>query len=190
MATLAELLALLPDNDTGDIDAADLRTIVTELWNQGVAPSIANSAAIAADQAQAQAAYVALDTRISELEGNTSPPTLNATGHWQVNVQAGATPGGQQFTSDSGNLGTATTWLRFTKFDQSNDDFTPALMQAVSVYTQHQTNAANWVRFEVTGAATDAGSYVEIPVHRINSAGSVDAAAWQAAIVVLEVPYS
>lgn len=29
--TLEELLALLPDNDTGDIDAADLRTIVTEL---------------------------------------------------------------------------------------------------------------------------------------------------------------
>jgi hypothetical protein len=31
--TLAELLALLPDNTTGDIDAADLRTIVTELYN-------------------------------------------------------------------------------------------------------------------------------------------------------------
>lgn len=29
--TLAEMLALLPDNDTGEIDAADLRTIVTEL---------------------------------------------------------------------------------------------------------------------------------------------------------------
>lgn len=31
--TLDELLALLADNDTGDIDAADLRTCVTELWN-------------------------------------------------------------------------------------------------------------------------------------------------------------
>lgn len=30
--TLDELLALLPDNTTGDISAADLRTVVTELW--------------------------------------------------------------------------------------------------------------------------------------------------------------
>jgi hypothetical protein len=30
--TLDELLALLPDNDTGDISAADLRTIVTDLY--------------------------------------------------------------------------------------------------------------------------------------------------------------
>jgi hypothetical protein len=32
--TLQELLDLLPDNDTGDIGADDLRAIVTELWNQ------------------------------------------------------------------------------------------------------------------------------------------------------------
>jgi hypothetical protein len=30
--TLDDLLALLPDNDTGAIDAADLRTAVTALW--------------------------------------------------------------------------------------------------------------------------------------------------------------
>jgi len=30
--TLAQLLALLPDNNTGAIDADDLRTITTELW--------------------------------------------------------------------------------------------------------------------------------------------------------------
>jgi hypothetical protein len=34
MSTLDELLALLPDNTTGKIDAADLRTIVTELWDR------------------------------------------------------------------------------------------------------------------------------------------------------------
>ncbi len=32
--TLDEILALLPDNTTGAIDAADLRTAVTELWNK------------------------------------------------------------------------------------------------------------------------------------------------------------
>lgn len=32
MATLEEMLALLPDNITGEISAGDLRTIVTNLW--------------------------------------------------------------------------------------------------------------------------------------------------------------
>ena len=34
MTTLDDLLVLLPDNDTGAIRAADLRTIVTALWNR------------------------------------------------------------------------------------------------------------------------------------------------------------
>jgi hypothetical protein len=34
VTTLDDLLALLPDNDTGEITASDLRTIVTELWHQ------------------------------------------------------------------------------------------------------------------------------------------------------------
>jgi hypothetical protein len=33
VTTLNELLALFPDNDTGDIGADDLRTAVTELWS-------------------------------------------------------------------------------------------------------------------------------------------------------------
>lgn len=32
--TLDDLLALLPDNSSGQISAADLRTVVTELWAQ------------------------------------------------------------------------------------------------------------------------------------------------------------
>lgn len=38
MASLDELLALLPDNDAGAIDASDLRAIVTDLFGRsGVA---------------------------------------------------------------------------------------------------------------------------------------------------------
>jgi hypothetical protein len=37
---LSELLALLPDNATGDITPADLRTIVTELYNDANPPFI------------------------------------------------------------------------------------------------------------------------------------------------------
>lgn len=34
MTTLDELLALLPDNTSGEISAADLRTVTSELWYQ------------------------------------------------------------------------------------------------------------------------------------------------------------
>lgn len=34
MATLAEILDLLPDNDTGEISAADVRAAVTALWHR------------------------------------------------------------------------------------------------------------------------------------------------------------
>lgn len=36
--TLPELLALLPDNTVGDIGADDLRTIITELYNDAMVP--------------------------------------------------------------------------------------------------------------------------------------------------------
>jgi hypothetical protein len=45
--TLEELLALLPDNTTGDIDAADLRTIVTELHTLASAPPAGDSNTVA-----------------------------------------------------------------------------------------------------------------------------------------------
>ncbi len=34
MATLAEVLALLPDNTSGDISAADMRQVVTDIWGR------------------------------------------------------------------------------------------------------------------------------------------------------------
>lgn len=34
MATLEELLALMPDNTTGEISAADMRTVVTGVWDE------------------------------------------------------------------------------------------------------------------------------------------------------------
>ena len=34
MATLEELLALMPDNDNGEISAADMRTVITGVWDE------------------------------------------------------------------------------------------------------------------------------------------------------------
>jgi len=57
--TLAELLALLPDNDTGEISASDMRTIITELFN--------DTAQVASDLAAMTDDVTDLGTQVSGL---------------------------------------------------------------------------------------------------------------------------
>lgn len=161
---LDDLLALLPDNNTGAIDAVDLRTIVTELWNRG---------------AGIEARVATLET-----EGANTQPVV--TGRWQTNPQAGATPGGMQVTAESGEWALAT-WLRFAKTDQNNNDLTTVLMNATQIYGQQQSDSSNWGRWTVDGDITDGGSYVEIPVGDYRGGGSIATAGWQHAIMAFEV---
>lgn len=178
MTTLDDLLALLPDNDTGEIDAADLRTIVTAIWGEA-----------ATGFAVSQSGYQSLDARLIALETNPESPTVTVSGRWQINNQAGATPGGQQVTCNDGAFGDATTWLRFATQSQQNVDMTYALSTCISIYMQQESNANAWVRFEVIGTATINAGYVQIPVDRV-SGTETSGAAWQAAVCVFEVPYA
>lgn len=57
MATLAELLALLPDNTTGEISAADLRAVITGVWDEAATATAA-----------LQGEVTALDARVDALE--------------------------------------------------------------------------------------------------------------------------
>lgn len=62
--TLEELLALLPDNGTGEISAADMRTIVTELYSYTTTVQTAlNDGAVQTGQAISD-----LDDRVTALE--------------------------------------------------------------------------------------------------------------------------
>lgn len=162
--TLDELLALLPDNTTGEIDAADLRTIVTELWSQGA-------------DIEARVAFI-------EAEGGSGGTAPSVTGVWQI--AAGGTPGGQQVASDTDDFST-TTSLRFDSFDQSNTDMTTVLNNAVSIFAQQQSDAGNWARYTVSGEPTVNGSYVEVPVTVDDFGGVPGAAAWQTAIFVISL---
>jgi hypothetical protein len=60
MATLDELLALLPDNTTGEIAPVDLRTIVTELWAQATTNPYVNSVSQGPFTLPVAAAFTAL----------------------------------------------------------------------------------------------------------------------------------
>lgn len=76
MATLAELLALLPDNTTGEIDAADMRMIVTELWNQAPIDSVVfNTAATPGVHTPGTLRWDA-DTGVLEFDGEVADTTL------------------------------------------------------------------------------------------------------------------
>src|SRR5215204_1236659 len=82
--TLEELLALLPDNDTGAIDAADLRTVVTELWQVANTQALmfvydyATSAAPTAGKVNIEWALSATELNVSEQtgEGGMLPTAL------------------------------------------------------------------------------------------------------------------
>jgi hypothetical protein len=67
--TLDELLALLPDNNTGAIDAADLRTIVTDLFTKAGAAA-AGVVSVAGDVS-------ALASRVTGVEGGLSTVNQN-----------------------------------------------------------------------------------------------------------------
>ena len=172
MATLDELLALLPDNDTGAIDAADLREVITGVWNEGATAGAALHAELAA-----LADYV---QTIQPGGGDTR----TVTGIWQINPQNGA-PGSRQMSADEGGFAT-TPALNFYKLDQSNTDFTLPLMSATSLVGQQQSDSTHWIRWVVNGDALDMGAYVQVPVV-VDSSSPVlsDAALWQNAVVAL-----
>jgi hypothetical protein len=163
VVTLEEMLALLPDNDIGAIDASDLRQIVAGLWDLNA-------------QLEARLALLATGT------GGASHPSV--TGTWQVNPSAGAVPGGKQFTTNTGLVSTAA-WIRFDQFDLSDTDMGQSLLTADSIFMQQKSNSANWARLTVSGAAVDAGSYIQVPVSGFEGAGSIIPAAWQTATVAL-----
>lgn len=75
MTVLDDLLALLPDNTAGEISAADMREIVTELWNYTVSvQAMVNTLVVTTvptvqdGVAAATAAITDLDTRVTALE--------------------------------------------------------------------------------------------------------------------------
>lgn len=177
MTTLDELLALLPDNNTGAIDAADLRTIVTALW--GETATLASVVETLGEETSE------LGGRIAALEsrsGGGGGPSIS--GVWQVNPTPGAVPQSMQVTSDNGTITTETTWVRFWKFDKSNTDLSAALLAAESLYGQQQANGANWAKATVTGAQ-DNGQWVELAVD-VTGSGGTGSAGWQTAVVVLQ----
>jgi hypothetical protein len=67
-ATLADLLALLPDNRSGEISAADLREVVTGLWEYTAQVQAALSDVVVTGLPAAQQAIGDLDARVTALE--------------------------------------------------------------------------------------------------------------------------
>jgi len=109
---------------------------------------------------------------------------LTVVGRWQTNTQVGASPGGMQVTSDTGNFRQAT-WLRFAKFDQTSTEMTEMLAKATHLVVQHQNDSTMWVHETVTGPVVVESGYIQVPVH-CDSYGKVGVA-WQNVIVTMTV---
>src|SRR5262245_60262982 len=107
--TLDELLALLPDNTTGEIDAADLRTIVTELFNKTAAVQTeadANSASIVNVEGAVGDWAATTNARIDALEAQSN--THSIAGVYRLTATPGADPNDGNLSTDTGALNTAT----------------------------------------------------------------------------------
>jgi hypothetical protein len=177
--TLQELLALLPDNTTGDIGADDLRTIVTELFNTGAAT---------ADQVSEDIEEITeINTRLDALEaasGGSGVDTVTVQGRWQYNPQAGA-PGGAQMTTDTGDPLTVTA-LRFAPHDHDDRDFTTNIENLTAgdvIYVQGWQVSGSRASFDVTGDGVATGGYLEVPVTRRTGSGD-SSATWQDVAVI------
>jgi hypothetical protein len=109
---------------------------------------------------------------------------FSTVGRWQTNTQVGATPGGMQVTSDTGNFRDAT-WLRFAKIDQTNTEMSEMLKDATMLIVQHQHDSTMWVHMEVTGQVSVQGDYVQVPVNCIGA--GVPGQAWQNVVVTMTV---
>jgi hypothetical protein len=161
--TLEELLALLPDNTTGAIDAEDLRVIVAELYTQ----------------------WASNEARITAVEA--SGGEISADGVWQFNPIAGAVPQSMQLSVDVIPI-TDASWVRFWPVDLNNQDMRNFITTAKKVYTQQENDGANWAYYNVTGPATDNGTYVQLPIELISSSGSSTTSQWQRVLIVLTMP--
>lgn len=163
MATLDDLLALLPDNSSGAIDADDLRTIVSELWG-GTA---------------------SLEARLIALEASTGE--ISYDGIWQFNPQVGAVPQAMQVSLNT-DLIIDATWARYWKTDLTNQDMSNFIETATKIYVQAETDSANWAYYDVTGPAVDNGSWIEVPIAVKTFQGSSASSEWQRVLTVFTMP--
>jgi hypothetical protein len=182
VTTLQDLLGLLPDNTSGDISAADMRSVVTELWNRITSEADDQQVINSALSSEIQD----LDARIAALETMDGSSNPLVTGRWQINPQAGVVPGGQQMTSETGIPATSG-WFRFANFEQGNTDLSSVLLKSTRLMVQQQMNSENWCVVEVVpGSQSINGSYTQVGITGFRGGGSIESAQWQAAVVAIE----
>jgi len=159
---LDELLALFPDNTTGDISAADMRQAMTLLAGN----MLTNSA------------------RITAVERETPTLGISVSGLWQLYPEVNGVPGNEQATCDTGSFGTATV-LNLNNIAQGGTNWRNNLLGAASIYAQQQTNPDNWIKYTVRATPTDHGTWVAIPVTVADGHGVAGTGLWNYGVFVI-----
>lgn len=167
--TLDEMLALLPDNTTGAISAADIRTIVTELFNY---------------TAEVEARVGAIET--GSTGGGGGSDTISVAARWQIQNVPDFHPADGQVGCDTGSFSTASV-LRFGRFDKASQDMLTVLLAATAIYGQQWDVAGNWISWDVSGTPTLVNNYIEVPVTFLKGAGTVLSAGWHDGLFVISV---
>lgn len=205
--TLEELLALLPDNNTGAIDAADLRTIVTELYTR----DDTNAAAADGRLDALEAGTAALDGRLDQAEANitTLQSDLNALeatvainsdrlddlelagdGYAQVFSYLWVTtanPAAGKVTVNAWSMSASLLQISETTDDGQNLTF--AVMDGASraQITIHTADGKR-LRADVNGPTSDQGSYRNVSITPTEVSGTAPATSQKTTVAIIVWP--
>lgn len=131
MATLEEILALLPDNTTGDISAADVRFAVTELWAEANDPNIIRGVKVVAGTEARPVGTDQVIWRDLREDFSTPPVNIGPDDTWLTPEDSPPPPGdgltvfgtdapAGSWSMGEGELPTITFGRGFYKFDSSD----------------------------------------------------------------------
>lgn len=177
MSTLDELLALLPDNTTGAIDAEDLREVVTGLFNN----SETNAANIDSHESQIEG----LAGRVELLESRSDSVAVSFP--WQYSNSA-LPPTGNQVRMNDADPALATEvvfWLTDTNGQDHTALFSGGTFFAIRI--QHFDDSTVFAQYDVTGPVVVTANDATIPVTFIHGGSETMTSQKVLALFLLDV---
>jgi hypothetical protein len=155
--SLAELLALFPNTPPQNISAADIRTMVTDLWDKITLVEEAN-----ADLAQ-------------QVEALTHDAGIDLIfGEWMFNLSA-PPPAAQQVRVNDTPMDDVT-MVEFRLIDADGTDKSLLFAQDITLLRiQDKDEASKWVTFDVTGPAVVGADTAQVPVSFVDDGNPLTA---------------
>lgn len=125
-----------------------------------------------------------------QAQGTGASGSAFLTGTWTFDDTTDGVPASGEVTTETGEIEAAATHIRVWDSDNAPANFgdiLAALQEDDVIFVQQKSNANNFASMTLTGAVTDNGTYVELPVSIVLSA-TAGAGAWPELVMWLPEP--